>query len=184
MKMRANLFSNLARSFVLGCLITLALPVATARAAEPTVALSGNRPAEATLGSAVAHADPSRTMTMDVVLALRNRPALDQLIAEQQDPASPLYHQWLTPAQFAAQFGPTEEEFAAVSQWLTGQGFTITHSSLEPPLHSVHRHRGASRAVLRHDRDGLRQWRVLRKRHGAANPGQIRGHHRRDQGTR
>ncbi len=132
MKMRANLFSNLARSFVLGCLITLALPVATARAAEPTVALSGNRPAEATLGSAVAHADPSRTMTMDVVLALRNRPALDRLIAEQQDPASPLYHQWLTPAQFAAQFGPTEEEFAAVSQWLTGQGFTITHSSLEP----------------------------------------------------
>ena len=98
MKMRTNRFSNLVRSFVLGCLITLALSVATARAAEPTVALSGNRPAEATLYTPVAHANSSRPLTMRIALALRNRPALDQLIAEQQDPASPRYHQWLTPS--------------------------------------------------------------------------------------
>ncbi len=115
---------------MLGCLITVALSVTTAHAAEPTVALAGNRPAEATLGSAVAHADPSMPMTMHIVLALRNRPALDQLIAEQQDTASPLYHRWLTPAQFAAQFGPSQQDFAAVAQWISGQGFTITDSSL------------------------------------------------------
>jgi len=31
--------------------------------------------------------------------------ALNTLIAAQQNPSSPLYHQWLTPGQFAAQFG-------------------------------------------------------------------------------
>src|SRR5271163_2437651 len=130
MKMRTDPFAYLARSFVVGCLITLALAVAAAHAAEPTVALNGNRPAEATLGSPVAHADLSMPLTMHIVLALRNRPALDRLIAEQQDPASPLYHQWLTPAQFAAQFGPSQEDFAVVAQWVTAQGFTITDSNL------------------------------------------------------
>ena len=119
--MRTDLFPNLARVFAVGCLVTLALAVAAAHAAEPTVALNGNRPAAVTLGSAVAHADPSRPLTMRIALALRNRPALDQLIAEQQDPASALYHQWLTPAQFAAQFGPSQQDFAAVAQWISGQ---------------------------------------------------------------
>jgi hypothetical protein len=31
--------------------------------------------------------------------------ALDQLLVNLQDPSSPQFHQWLTPAQFAAQFG-------------------------------------------------------------------------------
>ncbi len=31
--------------------------------------------------------------------------ALDTLVAAQQNPASPLYHQWITPDQYAAQFG-------------------------------------------------------------------------------
>src|SRR5262245_8238127 len=30
---------------------------------------------------------------------------LDALLAAQQDPNSPLYHQWLTPEQFGARFG-------------------------------------------------------------------------------
>ena len=94
------------------------------------VALSGNRPAEATIYSPIAHMDSRTPLTMRVALALHNRPALDQLIADQQDPASPRYHQWLTPAQFAAQFGPSQEDFAAVAQWVTAQGFTITDSSL------------------------------------------------------
>ncbi len=124
------LLPNLVRLFVFECLIALALSLAPAHAAETTVTLSGNIPAEATFGSPIAHADPSLPLTMRVVLALRNRPELDQLIAEQQNPASPLYHQWLTPAQFAARFGPTPEDFAAVAQWVAGQGFVITDSSL------------------------------------------------------
>ncbi len=52
--------------------------------------------------------------------------ALDQLLADQQNPASPNYHQWLTPAQFGAQFGMSSTDLAKVSAWLTSQGFTVT----------------------------------------------------------
>jgi subtilase family serine protease len=52
--------------------------------------------------------------------------ALDQLLANQQDPSSPQYHQWLTPAQYAAQFGMSGDDLAKVSIWLSSQGFTVT----------------------------------------------------------
>jgi subtilase family serine protease len=51
--------------------------------------------------------------------------ALDALIAAQQNPASPLYHQWLTPDQFAAHFGVADSDISAVSSWLQLQGFSI-----------------------------------------------------------
>ena len=56
----------------------------------------------------------------------RQQAALDQLLADQQDPSSPRYHQWLTPTQYAAQFGLSSADIAKVSAWLTSQGFTVT----------------------------------------------------------
>jgi subtilase family serine protease len=52
--------------------------------------------------------------------------ALDQLLSDQLNPSSPRYHQWLTPAQYGAQFGMSAADLAKVSAWLTAQGFTIT----------------------------------------------------------
>lgn len=52
--------------------------------------------------------------------------ALDQLLAEQQDPHSPNYHRWLTPEQFAARFGMSQQDLDTVTNWLKGQGFTVT----------------------------------------------------------
>ncbi|MEO6805109.1 MAG: protease pro-enzyme activation domain-containing protein [Edaphobacter sp.] len=51
---------------------------------------------------------------------------LNQLLAAQLDPASPSYHEWLTPEQFGARFGLSSSDLAKVSSWLTSQGFTIT----------------------------------------------------------
>src|SRR5713101_5058163 len=55
-----------------------------------------------------------------------NQAALNQLLAELQDPASSRYHQWLTPAEFDARFGRTQAEVQAVREWLQSQGFTVT----------------------------------------------------------
>jgi len=52
--------------------------------------------------------------------------ALDQLLIDQQNPASPQYHQWLTPAQYGAQFGLGAADIAKVTAWLTGEGLTVT----------------------------------------------------------
>ena len=51
--------------------------------------------------------------------------ALQQLLAAQQDPSSPEYHQWLTPAEFGRRFGPSQNDLAALTAWLKGQGFTV-----------------------------------------------------------
>jgi subtilase family serine protease len=50
---------------------------------------------------------------------------LQELIAAQQDPASPLYHQWLNPDQFAARFGMADSDLDKVKSWLQQQGFSI-----------------------------------------------------------
>jgi len=52
--------------------------------------------------------------------------ALDQLLADLQDPSSPRFHQWLTPLQYAAQFGLSSADIAKVTAWLERQGFTVT----------------------------------------------------------
>src|SRR5579859_5556683 len=39
---------------------------------------------------------------------------LDALLGAQQDPASPQYHQWLTPDQFAARFGMAQADLDKV----------------------------------------------------------------------
>jgi subtilase family serine protease len=50
---------------------------------------------------------------------------LEALLAAQQDPSSPQYHQWLTPDQFAARFGVATSDIEQVQNWLQQQGFSI-----------------------------------------------------------
>ena len=50
---------------------------------------------------------------------------LEALIAAQQNPASPLYHQWLTPDQFGKRFGMAQADLDKVQTWLQQQGFSI-----------------------------------------------------------
>lgn len=51
--------------------------------------------------------------------------ALELLTAAQHDPASPMFHKWLTPAQFGEYFGVEDADIAAVTGWLTSQGFVV-----------------------------------------------------------
>ena len=49
--------------------------------------------------------------------------ALDKMIAEQRNPGSPSYHQWLTPEQFGTRFGISMANETLMRQWLKSQGF-------------------------------------------------------------
>jgi subtilase family serine protease len=60
---------------------------------------------------------------------------LDQLIAAQQNPASAVYHQWLTPAQFGARFGISDNDLATTESWLQSQNFTVI--SVSPSRDSI-----------------------------------------------
>ena len=70
----------------------------------------------------------SQPMTRMLLLLQRStdqETALHQLIDAQQTKGSANYHNWLSPAQFGAQFGPSDEDVQAVTDWLTRQGFTV-----------------------------------------------------------
>jgi subtilase family serine protease len=68
-----------------------------------------------------------------MTLALRSTPEqeaeLEELLQQQQDPASPNYHQWLSPEEFADRFGVPSAEFERVTEWLQSQGFTIAQTA-------------------------------------------------------
>jgi subtilase family serine protease len=51
--------------------------------------------------------------------------SLQVLIAAQQNPASPLYHKWLTPDEFGAEFGVADSDIAKVEAWLEQRGFSV-----------------------------------------------------------
>jgi pseudomonalisin len=64
-----------------------------------------------------------------IVMTLKSSPEqeaeLEQLLADQQNPASPRFHQWLTPEQFGERFGASLEDIGVITQWLRGHGFSV-----------------------------------------------------------
>ena len=64
-------------------------------------------------------------ITMIFTRSAEQEAAVRTLMAGQQNPASPLYHQWLTPDQFAARFGMSAADLTKVETWLEQQGFSI-----------------------------------------------------------
>jgi xanthomonalisin len=85
-------------------------------------------PDAVTDGSAklVAHAGAAQRYELAMALPVRNEAALDALLAEQQNPHSPLYHRWLSVEEFAARFAPGAAEYARVTEFLKAQGFQVT----------------------------------------------------------
>jgi pseudomonalisin len=51
--------------------------------------------------------------------------ALQALVLSQHDPNSPLYHKWLTPETYAERFGISDNDVAAVTNWLRDNGMSI-----------------------------------------------------------
>jgi len=71
----------------------------------------------------------SQSLRLDIALPLRNQSELDDLLQKLYDPQSPLFHQFLSVAEFTAQFGPTQEDYAAVMRFAERHGLTITGTS-------------------------------------------------------
>ncbi len=64
-------------------------------------------------------------LTLTVKRTEAQEAALDDLLAGQQNPASPSYHRWLTPEQFGARFGASDADLQILQQWLELHGFTV-----------------------------------------------------------
>ena len=118
MKARASRLGILTSSF-LGLICVLGTGVASL-AAPP----ERNTPRGLKDARLVGHEDSGRKTSVVLTLDLRDRAAVDALLAAQQDPASPQYHKWISPEEFQARFGPLPADIQAAKDYLRDQGFT------------------------------------------------------------
>jgi hypothetical protein len=106
----------------------IAQPIESANAVPLTGTLHPLARSEFDTG-VVDNAKALQGMIIDFKRSEAQEASLKALLAAQQDPSSPSYHQWLTPAQFGQQFGMSAADLAQVSAWLQQEGFTITSVS-------------------------------------------------------
>lgn len=97
-----------------------------------TSQLPGQIPSWVTTAEKVGPVSPKTELHLTFLLsrAPKVEAAFDQLIADQQNPHSTRYHQWLTPDQSGILFGATQDDISALSRWLQSQGFTIDNIAL------------------------------------------------------
>jgi len=70
-----------------------------------------------------------RQVTLVFDQSASQKSALKTLSEQQRNPASPNYHQWLTPEQYANRFGMSQADLDKVAAWLKSQGFTVDGAS-------------------------------------------------------
>ena len=72
---------------------------------------------------------PASTRTGRMILALKRSSdqdrALKQYLDDLQNPASARFHKWLTPEQFGASFGISDNDLANVISWVQAKGFKV-----------------------------------------------------------
>src|SRR5580698_517363 len=93
-----------------------------------TFALSGRVHPLATAANDAGAVDsgfPLPFVTMMLAPTGAQQSKLQQLLQDQQNPASSRYHQWLTPEQYADQFGVSASDTAQIVDWLQAKGFTV-----------------------------------------------------------
>jgi pseudomonalisin len=93
-----------------------------------TVLLKGNRhPLARAEYDRGAVAPDLRMERMLLVLAAEagQQADLDELVEAQHNPASPLYHRWITPAEYGSRFGISSHDLDEIQSWLTGQGLQV-----------------------------------------------------------
>jgi len=67
----------------------------------------------------------SSQVSFDLVLSLRNLAGAEALEAAVSTPGSAQFHQYLTDAQWEAQYSPTAASIATAESWLTSEGFSV-----------------------------------------------------------
>lgn len=87
--------------------------------------LSGHVPPAAALLQPLDSLAGSNRLHLAIALPMRNQIALNSLLHDLYDPASPAYHHFLDSAQFTAAFGPTEQDYQTVINFAKSNGLTI-----------------------------------------------------------
>jgi len=91
--------------------------------------LKGHTPSEIKDSQRLTRVDHKKILHLQVILPLLKQNDLDNLLKILYDPASPVFHKFLTPTQFNDQFGLTDQDIVPVTAFLASHNLTVTGHS-------------------------------------------------------
>jgi xanthomonalisin len=99
----------------------------TGFAMEPArVELAGHVPPAVAGLVAKCRLPATNVLSLAIGLPLRNQDKLSGLLKQLYDPASRNFHEFLTPQEFTARFGPTAQDYDAVKQFAASNGLSVS----------------------------------------------------------
>jgi len=114
------------RGIVAAAGVALSLQFAAPGRAATTQVVPGHVPKAVARLQALGRLPGTNSLDLAIGLPFRNQEALNNLLRQLYDPASPNYRHFLTPAQFTAQFGPTEQDYQQVADFARANGLKVT----------------------------------------------------------
>jgi len=87
--------------------------------------LGGHVPSVVAHLSSLGRLNGTNELHLAIGLPLRNQSAMYSLLQQLYDPSSPNYGKFLSPQDFAEQFGPTEADYQSIVNFARTNGFTV-----------------------------------------------------------
>jgi subtilase family serine protease len=115
----------------LGAAIAISLAATTTSYAESVMTRHMRDEVRNGAAQPAAQMSKSQTMSLDLVLPLRDPATLTAFLADIYNPASPNFHHFLTVSEFTAKFGPTQPDYDAVLEFAKASGLAVTGGSLD-----------------------------------------------------
>jgi len=123
--------SDFARKFKNQILVTVAVLAAPAvlgapfSGSAPRQVVSGHLPKITQKLSPLGGLDAKYQIQVAIGLPLRNQGQLTNLLGDLYNPASPNFRHYLTPDQFTASFGPSQEDYQKVTDFAKSHGLVV-----------------------------------------------------------
>jgi len=81
----------------------------------------------------VAPLENNKEISVLLALPSSDPTGLAAFVKQVSTPGEPLYHQYLTPQQFAEKFGGNATDYAALKNWAAANGLVVSQESAGPP---------------------------------------------------
>ena len=111
-------------SIVVGCVLTLSVEAVS----KGRHVLPGHVPKNASKLKPIGTLPETNRLTLALGLPMRNQAELTAFVRDLYDPASTNFHRYLKPQEFTERFGPTQEDYAALSAFALAHGLRVVHT--------------------------------------------------------
>ncbi|HXM04620.1 MAG TPA: protease pro-enzyme activation domain-containing protein, partial [Chthoniobacterales bacterium] len=74
--------------------------------------------------------EQNQQISVILALPLSDPQGAAEFVRHVSQPGDPLFHQYLTPEEFAARYGANRADYSALKEWATKSGLSVVHESL------------------------------------------------------